>query len=97
MKFLYRLFCFSYRIQQWLLRRFTPGGLAILVCLVATAIISLDTKQTMAYQVLTFLLAILIIAIAFFGSSFAWLFYTFKVQQNSIDRPTGLANTCLEK
>ncbi|MDJ0572281.1 MAG: DUF58 domain-containing protein [Pleurocapsa sp. MO_192.B19] len=78
MKFLYRLFCFSYGIQQWLLRRFTPGGLAILVCLVATAIISLDTKQTMAYQVLTFLLAILIIALAY---SF-YFRYRFSAQRN---------------
>ncbi|WP_319419678.1 DUF58 domain-containing protein [Pleurocapsa sp. FMAR1] len=65
MKLLYRLFCFSYGIQQWLVRRFTTGGLAMLVCLLAAAIIGLDTKQTMAYQVLAFLLAVLIIAIAF--------------------------------
>ncbi len=65
MKFLYRLFCFSYGIQQWLIKRFTTGGLAILVCLLAAAIIGLDTKQTMAYQVFAFLLAVLIMAIAF--------------------------------
>ena len=65
MKLLYRLFCFSYGIQQWLIRRFTTGGLAMLVCLLAAAIIGLDTKQTMAYQVFAFLLAVLIVAIAF--------------------------------
>ena len=65
MKILYHLFCLSFVIQKWLLKRFTPGGLAILVCLFAAAIVGLDTKQTMAYQIFTFLLAILIIAIAF--------------------------------
>ncbi len=73
MKFLYRLFCFSYRIQQWLFKRFTTGGLAILVCLLAAAIIGLDTKQTMAYQVFAFLLAVLIMAIAF-SFYFRWRF-----------------------
>ena len=65
MKVLYRLFCLIYRIQQWSVKRFTPGGIGILISLVGAAIIGLDTKQTMAYQVLTFLLAVLLIAIAF--------------------------------
>lgn len=65
MKVLYRLFCFGYGVQQWLLKRFTPVGLGVLVCLVAAAIIGLDTKQTMAYQVFAFLLAILLIAMGF--------------------------------
>ncbi len=65
MKFLYRLFWLGYRIQQWLLKRFTPAGWAILVCLVATVVIGLDTKQTMAYQIFTFLLAVLIIAVIY--------------------------------
>ena len=65
MRLLYRLFCIIYKIQKWLFESFTPGGLAILVCLIFAAIIGLDTKQTMAYQIFTFLLAVLIIAIAF--------------------------------
>ena len=65
MKILYHLFCLSFEIQKWLFKRFTPGGMAILVCLFAAAIVGLDTKQTMAYQIFTFLLATLIIAIAF--------------------------------
>lgn len=63
MKFLYRLFCLGYRMQQWLLERFTIFGSAFLICAIATAVISLDTKQTMAYQVLAFLLSVLIIAV----------------------------------
>lgn len=76
MKLLYRLFYFSYGVQKWLVRRFTPNGLAILACLLAAAIIGLDTKQTMAYQVFAFLIAVLTMAIAhstiteiFLGSS----------------------------
>lgn len=65
MKLLYYLFCLSYELQKWLFRRFTPGGMAILACIFAAAIVGLDTKQTMAYQIFTFLLATLIIAIAF--------------------------------
>ena len=65
MKPIYRLFCLIYRVQQLILKRFTAVGIAILLCSIATIIIGLDTKQTMAYQVFTLLLAILLIAIAF--------------------------------
>ena len=65
MKLIYRLFCLIYRIQQLILKRFTAVGIAILLCSIATIVIGLDTKQTMAYQVFTFLLAILLMAIAF--------------------------------
>ena len=78
MRVLYRLFVLGYRIQQWLLRRFTPGGLGLLICLVTAVIIGLDTKQTMAYQIITFLIAILAIAIAF---SF-YFRYRFEAQRN---------------
>ena len=65
MKFLYRLFQIGYRIQQWLLRRFTTPGLACLICLVITAVIGIDTKQTTTYQVLAFLLSMLLMAVLF--------------------------------
>ena len=64
MKVLYRLFSLAYRLQQWILKRFTPIGLGVLVSLVASVIIGLDTKQTVAYQIFAFLLAVVIIAIA---------------------------------
>lgn len=69
MKFLYRLFKLGYRIQQWFLRRFTTPGLACLICLMATAIIGIDTKQTTIYQVLAFIVSMLLIA-ALFGFYF---------------------------
>ncbi|MBE9045279.1 DUF58 domain-containing protein [Pleurocapsales cyanobacterium LEGE 10410] len=65
MKFLYHLFCLGYKVQQWLLKRFTSAGLAILVSLVATVIVGIDTKQTVTYQVFAFMIATLIIAVTF--------------------------------
>ena len=65
MKLIYRWFRLVYRVQQLILKRFTVVGMAILLCSIATIVIGLDTKQTMAYQVFTFLVAILLIAIAF--------------------------------
>ena len=61
--FRYRLFCFSYTVKQFLKRRFTNSGLAFLGCVVVSAIVGIDTKQTMAYQIFTFLLSILSVAI----------------------------------
>ena len=63
--FRYRLFCFSYTVQQFLKRRFTNSGLAFLGCVVVSAIVGIDTKQTMAYQIFTFLLSILSVAIVY--------------------------------
>lgn len=61
----HRLFCFSYTLKQWLTRRFTTSGLGVLICLFIAAIVGIDTKRTMAYQIFTFLLSILIIAIIY--------------------------------
>lgn len=63
-KSLYRLFRFSYVVQQWLTQRFTNTGLAMLVGLVLSAAVGLDTNESMAYQIFTFLLATLGVAIA---------------------------------
>ncbi|MGF1590046.1 MAG: DUF58 domain-containing protein [Pleurocapsa sp.] len=106
MKFLYRLFWLGYRIQQWLLKRFTPAGWALLACLIAAMVIGLDTKQTMAYQIFTFLLAILIIAVIYsfhfpehyevqrslprFATVGSKLFYRITITSRSQKRQTGL-------
>jgi uncharacterized protein (DUF58 family) len=81
MKFLYHLFCLTYKIQQWLLTRFTPVGLAVLICLGATVIVGLDTKQTTTYQILTFLVAIVIVAVAF-----SWYFIDRFTVRRSLPR-----------
>jgi hypothetical protein len=60
----YRLLRFAYTLRQWLMRRFTPLGLGVLVCLCISAIIGMDTNQSLSYQVFTFLMALLTVAIA---------------------------------
>lgn len=59
----YRLLRFTYYLRQCLTRRFTPMGLGVLVCLGISAIIGMDTNQSLSYQVFTFLLALLSVAI----------------------------------
>lgn len=76
--FLYKTFGLVYKITCWLKRRFTPGGLLVLGGLVTSAAVGLDTNQTVAYQIFTLLLALLIL-------SFAWrLFFrpTFSAYRN---------------
>lgn len=63
--FRYRLFCFSHTVKEWLTRRFTGSGLAVFVCMFVSAIVGIDTKQTMAYQIFTFLLSILVLAMVY--------------------------------
>jgi Protein of unknown function DUF58 len=60
----YRLLRFAYYLRQWLTRRFTPMGLGVLICLGISAIIGMDTNQSVSYQVFTFLTALLSVAIA---------------------------------
>ena len=66
---LYHLFRLTYRFKRWRAKRFTPLGQAVLIGLVVSAIVGLDTKQTMAYQAFTLLLSVLLIELA--GSLFA--------------------------
>jgi uncharacterized protein (DUF58 family) len=61
---LYLCFRLAYTIKQWVKRRFTPAGLLVLCGLIASAVVGLDTKQTMAYQAFTFLLFLLVISVA---------------------------------
>jgi Protein of unknown function DUF58 len=60
----YRFLRFAYALRQWLTRRFTPLGLGVLVCLGISAIIGMDTNQSLSYQVFTFLLALLSVSIS---------------------------------
>lgn len=46
------------------MRRFTPSGLAVLICLPIAAAAGMDTNESVAYQIFTLLLAMLGIAIA---------------------------------
>jgi uncharacterized protein (DUF58 family) len=74
----YRLLRFAYALRQWLTRRFTPLGLGVLICLGISAIIGMDTNQSLSYQVFTFLLSLLTVAIA------ASLFIRYRFSVNRI-------------
>lgn len=60
---LYRLFRLSYRLQRWLNRRFTSAGLLLLVCLLVALFLGGDTNNSLIYQILAFLTALLLLAI----------------------------------
>lgn len=62
-RFIYRFFYFSYALEQSRRRRLTIQGLIILLCLIISAVLGLDTTQNMTYQIFTFLLSILLVSI----------------------------------
>jgi len=64
--FWYRRFCAFSSLQQRWSRRFTPAGFLILGGLAGAALVGLDTSRTVAYQIFTLLLAVVIISA--FGS-----------------------------
>jgi uncharacterized protein (DUF58 family) len=63
-RFLYHLFRFSHAVQRSLSRRFTPRGLTVLGGCISSALIGLDTNQSLAYQIFTLLASMLAVAIA---------------------------------
>lgn len=105
-----RLLYLSFRsvdtVKQWLARRFTKAGLLVLGGLAASAVVGLDTNQTTAYQIFTFLFALLLLSIAScifvrgryeahrklprFGTVLEPLTYRIVVQNKAPKRQTGL-------
>jgi uncharacterized protein (DUF58 family) len=63
-RLLYLSFRIFHQAKSWIMRRFTKAGLLVLVGLVASAVVGLDTHQTLAYQAFTFLLALVLTSIA---------------------------------
>jgi uncharacterized protein (DUF58 family) len=63
-RFLYLNFRVFHVIKSWIMRRFTKAGLLVLAGLGASAVVGLDTHQTLAYQAFTFLLALVLTSIA---------------------------------
>ena len=63
-----RFFYFSFRlfyfVNRWMTRRFTKAGLLVLGGLLAAAVVGIDTKQTVAYQIFTLLLSLVVISMA---------------------------------
>lgn len=64
---MYRLTYFVYRAvtaaRHWLLRRFTPAGLAVLAGSVIMGVVGIDPSQNVAHQVSMFLVALLAVAL----------------------------------
>ena len=63
-RFLYLSFRVFHAAKSWIMKRFTKAGLLVLAGLVASAVVGLDTHQTLAYQAFTFLLALVLTSIA---------------------------------
>jgi len=61
MRKLYRLLGI---IEHWVLRRFTPAGKLVLASIVISAVVGIDTKQSMAYQIFTFLVFLMAAAMS---------------------------------
>jgi uncharacterized protein (DUF58 family) len=61
---LYRTYRALAATDYWIRRRFTRGGWLLLAALWTSAVIGLDTNQTMAYQAFTFCLALLLLSAA---------------------------------
>jgi uncharacterized protein (DUF58 family) len=59
-RLLYFSFSFYFKRKSRYVRRFTGAGLLVLAALVASAVVGLDTAQTVAYQIFTFLLFLFI-------------------------------------
>jgi uncharacterized protein (DUF58 family) len=68
-RLLYRLNRFSAGLQHWAQRRFTPAGLLVLASLAFAALIAPDTDNNVAYQGLTVLFFLLVLAV-----TFSWFF-----------------------
>ncbi len=63
-RFMYLNFRNYYRFQHWRRRRFTKAGFLVVNLIIASAVAGIDTNRTMAYQAFTFLVALIIIAVA---------------------------------
>lgn len=71
---LYRIYWWISSVKYWATRRFTYAGWLVLIGLVLTAGIGLDTEQSLAYQAFGVLFCLLFIALAscvFFRTRFA--------------------------
>lgn len=60
--FLFHNFGFVFKLDQGIKRRFTKAGLLVLGGLIAAAVLGIDTKQTLAYQLFSFLFTLLLLA-----------------------------------
>ncbi|MBI2994918.1 MAG: DUF58 domain-containing protein [Gammaproteobacteria bacterium] len=62
-RLLYHNFRIVYRLSQWTRQRFTPAGLLILGCVIASGIFGVNTRQTLAYQIFALTAAMLVLSL----------------------------------
>jgi uncharacterized protein (DUF58 family) len=62
-RLLYHSFRLSYLVGRWYKHRFTKAGLVVLVGLLVTGAVGMDTTRTMAYQAFTFLWFLVLVAL----------------------------------
>lgn len=70
-RLLFHNFRLVFALDRWIRRRFTLAGRLLLGGLIAAGIFGVDTRQTLAYQLFSLILALLLIA--FFSSAFSRL------------------------
>lgn len=61
--FLYKTYRIFYRTQNWRKRRFTLPGILVLITLLMSASLGIDTSQSTIYQIFTFFLPLLFVSI----------------------------------
>jgi uncharacterized protein (DUF58 family) len=87
---LYHIYRIDYLFQQWRTRKFTTGGILLLIVLIASAVIGLDTRRTVVYKGFSFFLAL-------FALSFVWsLFFRIRLTAKRILPKFGTVEERLE-
>ena len=62
-RLLYKNFKLVHRLGHWTQQRFTPTGLLVLSAMVAAGVFGIDTRRTLAFQIFSLLLIILLISL----------------------------------
>ena len=60
---LHKIYRLMYAFRKWRIRRFSPAGQAVLAGLLLSAVVGIDTRQTMAYQAFMLLVVLILIDI----------------------------------
>ncbi|MGV7220389.1 MAG: DUF58 domain-containing protein [Nitrospinales bacterium] len=63
--FIYKSYSFTISFKNWVLTRFTKGGLFILGCLPVTIVLGVTPDKTLGYQIFSLLLSFLLLSILF--------------------------------
>ena len=62
-RFFFNNFRLIFALDRWIRQHFTKAGLLILGGLIAAGVFGMDTRQNLAYQLFSLLLALLLLAI----------------------------------